>query len=379
MQRTTLKIAAALMAAPLLLAGCGGSDAAGNTDNSGGAPDLAKAKSQSESFYTVSMPDDWNGYGEFWQTLCTEHQWGCNGFSSTGPGAGTNRTDNDDASSADVISEFLDQNAAKVPVCGDMGIAFTGPLQEQNAGLKYVPKGAEDLPDIYHGSDDSWWATVTGVPTFLVNTDKVANPPTSWEDLKNPEYKGKIAIKDPTESGTAQAMVLAAASALGGGDFDLDAAFEYFNELEDAGQFNEAGFDEATFESGETPIFIGYDFTNLATKAAMEKAGVHASVTVPTDGSIYAPSAMPCNAITDKPDLAKAALDFAFSDEGQAIFARAGGHPIRYVTGDLELSDADKKLWLPDAEYANVTEFSGDDWPTAAEIAQRWTDEVLNK
>jgi putative spermidine/putrescine transport system substrate-binding protein len=373
-----LGLAALTLTLPLLITGCsGGATATNDLDTS--APDMDKAGEQAQSFYTVSQPDDWNNYGKFWQALCDQNDWGCNGYSSTGPGAGTNRTDNDDASSADVISEFIDTNASKVPVCGDIGIAFAPALEAQDAGLRYVPENTDSVPDNLHGDDDSWWAVVTGVPTFLVNTDAVSDPPTSWADLADPKYKGLIAIKDPTESGTAQAMVLAAASAMGGGeDLDLDAAMSYFADLEAAGQFNPAGFSEATFESGETPIYIGYDFTNIATQRLMAKAGVDSTVTVPTDGSIYAPSVMPCNANTDQPDLAKAALDFAFSDEGQTIFAEAGGHPVRYVEGDLELPESAKKNWLPEDEYADVVSFDGE-WPDAAEIASRWTDEVLNQ
>jgi len=371
---------AILAAACFVLAGCGGSGDGESKGADSSPADLTQAGKDAQSFYTVSQPDDWNNYGAFWQGLCDENDWDCNGYSSTGPGAGENRTNNDDASSADVISEFLDKNSSKNPVCGDIGIAFASALQEQNAGLKYVPKGAENLPDSYHGSDDSWWSVVAGVPTFLVNTDEVKNPPKSWADLAKPEYKGLIAIKDPTESGTGQAMVLAAASAFANGDgLDLDAAMTFFGKLQAAGQFNPAGFDEATFESGETPIFIGYDFTSFATQKALKEAGVGSTVTVPTDGSIFAPSVMPCNANTKQPDLAKAALDFAFSDKGQEIFAEIGAHPIRYVTGDLELPDSAKKNWLPDEEYEKAATYEGGKWPSAAEIAQRWNEEVINQ
>lgn len=372
------KIAAltAALALTMAAAACGSDGDDAVATDAGKKPDLTKAESQAKEFYTVGMVDDWNNYGPLWQGFFKKEGWTYNGFASSGDG--TNRSNNDDASSADVLTEFASKTGGKVPVCGDIGIAFAPPLEEQKLGLSYTPAGAEDLPEAYRGN--GWTAHVTGVPSFLVNTDKVKNPPTSWEDLKKPEYKGLIAIKDPTESGTAQAMVLAAAAALGEGDeFDLDAAIEYFNELEDAGQFNEAGFDEATFETGETPIFIGYDFTNLATQKAMKETGVNASVTVPSDGSIFAPSVVTCNAKTDKPDLAKAFMDYMFTDEGQKILAQSGGHPIRAVTGDLKLAEADKANWLPEEQYAAVEEFTGDSWPTAQEIATRWNDEVLNK
>ncbi len=372
MNRTTKIMAAsgALLLA-LAVAGCGGtSDAAGD---SSAEPDVAKAKEQAQKFRTISMPDDWNNYGAFWDGVCTSNNLGCVGA------AGKNRDDASDASSAEVIQFFKDdkQNPA---VCGDIGAAFTGPADANGVGLDYLPEKAKSLPAAYHSKTGGWEANVTGVISFLVNKDKVPNPPRSWADLKKPEYKGKIFMKNPEESGTAQATVFSVAAALGQGKdgFDLDASLKYFEELTDAGQFSKAKFSDEAFERGETPIALGYDYVYLETAKEMKAKGVDAEVSVPTDGGVWAPSALVCNKNTSAPDLAKLAMDYALSDEGQKLFAQVGAHPVRYVTGDLQLSDADKANWLPESEYANVKQFPGDAWPDAGELAQRWKDEVKN-
>ena len=45
-------------------------------------------------------------------------------------------------------------------------------------------------------------ATFVGVPSIIVNTDVVKNPPKTWDDLLKPEYKGLIGVSDPATSGT---------------------------------------------------------------------------------------------------------------------------------------------------------------------------------
>ncbi|MGW5687930.1 hypothetical protein [Nonomuraea sp. NPDC003754] len=60
----------------------------------------------------------------------------------------------------------------------------------------------------------------------------------SDSDLLTPEYKGQVAIKNPTSSGTGQAMVVAAAIANGGSVDNLAPAYDYFRKLTDAGNIS---------------------------------------------------------------------------------------------------------------------------------------------
>jgi putative spermidine/putrescine transport system substrate-binding protein len=372
MNRTTKLMAVGSALLALAVTACGGESKA-NDDTSSAKADVAKAKEQAAKFRTISMPDDWNNYGAFWDGVCKTNDLGCAGA------AGKNREDASDASSAETIQFFKDdkQNPA---VCGDIGIAFTGPADENKVALNYLPEKAKSLPAQYRGKNGGWEAHVTGAIAILVNKDKVPNPPKSFADLKKPEYKGKIFMKNPEESGTGQATVFAVAAALGQGKdgFDLDAALKYFKELQDAGQFAKAKFSDEAFERGETPIALGYDYVYLESAKTLKAKGVNAEVSIPADGGVWAPSALICNANTTAPDLAKLAMDYALTDEGQKLFAQIGAHPIRYVLGDLQLSDADKAGWLPESQYAAVKQFPNDEWPSAADLASRWKDEVQN-
>jgi putative spermidine/putrescine transport system substrate-binding protein len=81
---------------------------------------------------------------------------------------------------------------------------------------------------------------------------------------------------------------------------------------------------------------------------------------------------------TAKADLAKLLLDFVLTDEAQTAFAEFGARPIRYILGDLELPDAAKTKWLPDADYLDVKQVQ--DWSQvdANAIAETWDTEVLD-
>lgn len=377
MNRSQNHVLAAVAMVGLIAAGCGSASSQPPTGSTGPA-DLTKAKQQAQQFHTISMPDDWNNYGPFFDGVCQHYALGCTGNATNGH----NRTDASDASSAEVIQSFKDDKN-NPGMCGDIGVAFSNAAVKQGVGLGYAPAAAKDFPKRYVGDNGAWFADVTGTISFLVNTDKVSKVPTSWADLTKPEYKGQVFMKDPTESGTGQATVLSAAAAFGkakqgNGSFDLDAAVNYFKQLKTEGQFTKTKFSAEAFERGETPISLAYDYVNLQTAKEMNAKGIHTQVVIPAEGGVWAPSVLLCNKNTNAPDLAKLTEDYALSDEGQKIFAAIGAHPIRYVLGDLQLSADDKKNWLPESAYANVKEYPGDSWPDASELAQRWTDEVAN-
>ncbi len=124
------------------------------------------------------------------------------------------------------------------------------------------------------------------------------------------------------------------------------------------------------------PIPIKYDF-NCAAAANVKEKGVNAVVLIPGI-SIYAPSALMLNKYnTAKMDLAKLFMSYVLSDEGQAIFAKFGARPVRYVLGQLTLPDDAKAKWLPDEQYTNVKLVG--DWTkiNPENIANTWKNEVL--
>jgi putative spermidine/putrescine transport system substrate-binding protein len=348
-------------------------DAAASNEAAVPTPGDPMLVEQASNFRTLGMPDDWNNFGEFYTRMCDEYELGC-----VGTGVGPNRFDTD-MSSAEEIAAFASETADPA-VCADIGIAFGQVAEAEGVVIDYLPAAAADFPAAYRPASGAGWVpSAVGVISFVVNTDRVPNPPQTWNDLLNEEYRGLVSISNPTTSGTGQMMVLSSAAALGGGTADLDAAMEFWREMVSTGQINEAEYSNASLERGETPITIRYDYVGLnAARPINEKAGSELiSVTVPDDGGIWSPSATMCNVNTDSPELARTIMDFTLSDAGQLAFAEYGARPIRFVTGDLEVPADIQANWLPESEYENVVDYPGDTFPDPAEIAERWESEVL--
>ncbi len=185
-------------------------------------------------------------------------------------------------------------------------------------------------------------------------------------------------MSNPQTSGTGQNTVLAAAYGLTGDISNVDAAIEYFNEIDNAGNFKDIDGSAANIQKGEIPIMIFYDF-NAYTLQQKFKDEVNLELVFPEEGSIYAPGALILNNYAPHAEYAKKFADFVSSDQGQLLFAEGGARPIRYVAGNLEIPDDIKASMLPDDFYGNCA--SPENWNTVSPdlIAQKWADGVVNQ
>jgi iron(III) transport system substrate-binding protein len=102
--------------------------------------------------------------------------------------------------------------------------------RERGFTQAYVSKNAAALPGEFKDKDGFWYAISTNPLAFGVRTDILAQRkapvPASWEDLKNPAYRGLIQMPSPQSSGTAYAALLTRIKQLG-----EDGAFAYFKAL----------------------------------------------------------------------------------------------------------------------------------------------------
>jgi putative spermidine/putrescine transport system substrate-binding protein len=308
-------------------------------------PDVAAATEQAKDFQTYGMPDSWANYGASFALFCETNSFECA------------RTDTD-MSSLEEITSFDAEKNNPVAAFADIGIMF-GPVADQVGVVPaYLPPNADVLTEGLKGPNGGWLATFTGVPGYNVNVDVMDERgipvPTTWADLTKPEYQGLVGLGAVGSSGTATTSFIAMNQAAGGSMDDFGPGIEYGKALV-PNLANAEGAND-TMEKGEIPIQIKYDFNLLAQAQAMAEKGINVQTVIPSDGSIYAPSALMLNGYnTSKMDLEKMFAEWVLSDEGQQIFAEFGARPIRYVLGDLELSDDAKAKWLPDEQYANVT------------------------
>jgi putative spermidine/putrescine transport system substrate-binding protein len=308
------------------------------------------------------MPDDWANYGGVLQALSEKY-----GFE-------VKRVDTD-MTSMEEITKYDAEKANPVAVSSDIGLIY-GPIAELVGVVPpYLPPNAENLPSGLRGTNGGWVATFTGVPAIIVNTDVISTVPKTWDDLLGEEFTGKIGIRDPRTAGEGATAFVAWAYAHGGSENNLQPGIDFALKLLPQLAAKEGSAQD--LEKGEIPVAIKYDFNALAWAANVKEKNVNTAVVIPGI-SVYAPSAVMVNRYnTAKADLAKVILDFVLTDEAQTAFAEFGARPIRYVLGDLELPDAAKAKWLPDADYADVKQVA--DWSKvdATTLADTWDNEVL--
>jgi len=329
--------------------------------------DMEKAKEQAKEFYTYGIPDDWANYGEVIQAF------------GASLGVEIEHIDTD-MSSLEEITKFDAEKGNPIAIAADIGLLWGTVAEKRGVVPPYLPPSAERLPEGYKGATGGWVATFAGVPAFVVNLDAIERAdvpvPATWDDLLKPEYKSKVGSGgDPRSSGTGQALFLAWSYAHGGDSGNLAPAIEFAKQL--IPQFYPADSSLDLLEKGEILLWMRYDFNCFAAVKRLAEKQINAKVVIP-GVSIYAPSALMVNKYNEKKaDVAKAFLEFVLGDEAQAIFARFGAKPIRYVLGDLELPEEAKANWLPESDYEQVRVVQDFVKIDAERIAQVWDEDVL--
>ena len=210
----------------------------------------AKAEGQ---LTTIALPHNWCGYDKV-----------IDGFKAKYPGITINEL-NPDAGSGDEI-EAIKANQGntgpQAPDVIDVGLSFGPSSKDAKLIQPYKVSTWDSIPDSAKDADGYWYGDYYGVLAFLVNDDLVATPPTSWADLKKPDYANQFALSgDPRASNQAIQAVYAAGLA-SGGTAGADAGTKglaYFADLNKAGNFVPVIGKAATVAQGTSPIVAAWD------------------------------------------------------------------------------------------------------------------------
>ena len=325
--------------------------------------DMAKAHDQCKDFTTYGMAEE-GVYGPWFKALYAHYGW-----------TDCKRTDND-ISSSEVIAAYEAEKNNPKGVIADIGIAFGPVAAAKGLALKYTPAGSDFVPAEYKQAGGGWIGSVVGAVGFTVNLEAVPNPPRRWADLLKPEYKGKIKGFNPNSGGTGYMALLSANQAVGGTPEDRSKGYDFLRKLRESGNLYDGDCDIPNLERGECGMKVQYDFYGLAEGiAAMKAKGVKAEFIIPSDGTVWAPSALLANPFTDKPDLAKAILDFAMTDDAALAWAKTYAHPMKVVYGGLKLSADATANWLPADAYKSAASLKS--FPDVGVVADDWEKNVL--
>ena len=336
-----------------------------------GAPAFAQSKAlidaaKKEGQLTViALPHDWVNYGEAISTFSKKYGITINELNPDG-GSGDE---------IEAIKANKDNKGPQAPDVIDVGLSFGPQAKADGLLMNYKVSTWDTIPKDVKDADGAWYGDYYGALAFEYNKSVVKNPPKDWADLLKPEFKGKVALAGDPQAANQAIMAIVAAGLANGGDLkSADAGLKYFAKLNKAGNFVPLIAVPGTVDSGETPVTIRWDYNALANRD--KSAGnTEIGVTIPATGVVAGVYIQAISAYAPHPNAAKLWMEFLYSDEGQIIWLKGYGHPVRFA--DLakrkvipkEVAD---KL-PPAAAYANIV-FPTLDQQTAlkAQIAEGW-------
>ncbi|MGB4137149.1 MAG: extracellular solute-binding protein [Microbacterium sp.] len=277
---------------------------------------------------------------------------GAEGDSSAIGGTLVLYTPNEEEMLDHLIPEFEDETGIKV----DIVTAGTGELYQRIKSEASNPQGDvlfggglaqalsnEDLWEEYTSSNDGDMLdagkNTTGIATpyqadgsnLLLNTEKAKAAGvtvTSYEDLLQPELKGKIAFGDPTQSSSAFAQLTNMLKAVGG-DYESAKGWDYVAAL--VKQLDGISIGSSTqvaqnTADGEYVVALTYEPLSLN----YVNAGKPVEIVYPAEGAAFLPASSQVIKGAKNQKQAQAFLDFITSEKAQTIIAEeTAGRPLR--------------------------------------------------
>jgi thiamine transport system substrate-binding protein len=124
--------------------------------------------------------------------------------------------------------------------------------------VSYKPKSIGNVPQEYL-LDKSYKLIPFDGPdsiAIIYDSEKIKNPPTSFEELLKPEYAKKLIIEDPRTSGPGMSFLLWTIAVYGESGF-----IDYWKKLNSTIFHIYPGWDSAftAFSNGEAPMMVSYD------------------------------------------------------------------------------------------------------------------------
>jgi len=312
-----------------------------NAEAFGGLDALVEAAKAEGQLNVIALPDNWANYGAI--KAAFEDKYGI-----------TVQSDNPDISSAEEITaadNLKGQDTA--PDVFDLGTPVA--LDSLDYFAPYQVANWDEIPAENKESTGLWVNDYTGSMSIGYNS-KLVPAPTSLDDLLGSDYKGAVALNgDPTQAGAAFAAVGLATVQSGGTLDDFTPGIDFFQKLNDAGNFVPLDATPATIASGDTKVVFDWSYNNLAAAATVPDWKV---LTLP--GTAY--TSYYNQAVSkDAPHPAAARLwqEFLYSPEAQNMFITGGAYPVTLAAmteaGSVD-ADAIAAIGTIDGELVTPTE-----------------------
>ncbi|WP_253297977.1 ABC transporter substrate-binding protein [Paenibacillus sp. MSJ-34] len=200
-------------------------------------------------------------------------------------------------------------------------------LTAQGDGLlePYKSPVADKIDAKYKDPDGYWTGIYVGAVGFASNKDFLKEhnlqPPTKWEDLLNPVYKGNVVMGDPSSSSTAYTIMYTILKVMGG----EEQGFDYLKQLHSqVSQYTTSGTATGRMVGmGEAAVSVlfAHDIVKY-----QEEGFDSLELSFPEDGTGYETGAIAMIKNSKNQELAKKFIDWALDKDAQEVGQRTGSY-----------------------------------------------------
>jgi putative spermidine/putrescine transport system substrate-binding protein len=355
------------------LEACGGTTAGGTTStvNMAGPIDLPTLMSRAKiegKMQAIGIPPEWADYKDILAGYTKNY------------GVPVEYKVENAYSSAQELVVFKNSKTRAHGDIGDVGFKFGPQAVQQGLVTPYKHSHWNDIDASLKDPDGNWCTEYYGAQAFVINTDIVKKPPTSFADLLSNSYKNMVGIDgDPRQANDAFIAVYSAALANGGSLDNIQPGIDFFAKLKKNGNFTVARSSIANVSKGEVAIAVMWDYLGLGFRDSLN-GKPNLSVVIPSDGSLAGPYVSIVNKTAPDPFAARLWIEYIFSDEGQLFYLTGYAHPARYqaLVSQNKVPAALAAKLPPASQYANI-KFPSISQLTAAStiVTNNWGSQVL--
>lgn len=248
----------------------------------------------------------------------------------------------------------------------DVSVSDTGNKSEIFAKLdpKLVPNAADIDP---RGKNaDGFGPAVTFDSLVLIYNDAVNPAPTSWEDLWNPKYKGKVIVTAAPDIQGTSLMLIENAKA-GGTIDDVSKGVAKLKTLAPSVQTFAPQPDQYTLvQAGQADIAVAW---NARAQTYAAKSGGKLKVAIPDDKTVFQINTI--NLVKGAPNslAAQTFINYALSPDAQAKFTDT----MFYAPTNTKAKPSAEALARTSADPAKIKNVLNVDWSQAATHRDDWT------
>jgi len=233
-------------------------------------------------------------------------------------------------------------------------------FKDQNLIHPYVSENHDSLYEDWIDEEGYYYGFSGSGLAMVYNTDAIDTPPTDISSLTSEEYQDRIAMPDPSQSGTALDLISIKVNNEG------DAAWSEFESLRDNGM-SLAGANSPALDSVITGqndvVYGGVDY--MAYNAIED--GEPIDLVYPESGTAISPRPAFILDSSENTDIAEQYIDFLTSEAGQQIVE---SHNLLPANPDIEVSG---EKYTRD----EIPEFENYDWESLSELNEQILEQFM--